>query len=179
MTRWRDLSPKVRAVSIHESGHAVTGELLGWRVRSIEVHADGNGVCWFAGAAPNPWAEVATTVAAHGAELHFRGRVRNRGSVSDRVDVVELLVRAGLDEDDAPFAGAALERQVWPLWELDSVREAVVRVSRELARMRRLTRRMFIALAEPALTDETRRAVRRFCRRTVAGIIEGYLEVEV
>lgn len=153
------------------------GELLGWRVRSIEVHPDGSGVCWFAGAAPAPWAEIATTVAAHAAELHFRGRVWNRGSVSDREDVVGLLVRAGLDENDAPFVGAALEQQVWPLWELDSVREAVVRVSRELARMRHLSRNSFLALARPALVDhETRRAVRRFCRRTVLEIVEGHLE---
>ncbi|MBA4189799.1 MAG: hypothetical protein C0467_17595 [Planctomycetaceae bacterium] len=172
MLKWRELPPAVRAVSLHESGHATTAELLGWKVRSLELHADGGGVCWLSGAPPAPWVDLVVSAAGHAAEMHYRGRVRGGGSWTDRAEAAAVVEQTGVEAWECPEAVLELEERLWPVLELDSVRQAIVRVSRELARMRCLTRRMFVALAEPALNDETRREVRRFCRRTVLEVVE-------
>ncbi|MBM3982670.1 MAG: hypothetical protein FJ304_20845 [Planctomycetes bacterium] len=174
--RWRDLPPDVRAVAVHEAGHGVMGELLGWRVRFLRLD-DAGGLCRLTDAPPAPWVDLVVSAAGHAAERSLRGRVRGGVSWTDRAEAAAVVEMAGVEAWNCPEAVWDVEERLWPAFEGESVRQAVRWVVRELARVGYLSRNSFLALARPALVDhETRRAVRLFCRRMAVEVLERHLE---
>ncbi len=104
---WHDLPRAWRRIAVHEAGHAVIGEMCGYRVAEISL-ADGVGgmVRFLRDAAP--WAMIAAGCAGHAAEAVLSGRGLKSASLSDRRTVAELFDDAGGDI----FAGESVEAQL-------------------------------------------------------------------
>lgn len=170
--RWRDLDVEDRAVAIHEAGHGVVGELLGWRVRCLHVSDDAGGLCQFVGQPASPAVDVIVSAAGHAAEKHWFGRIVGPAiSDEDREFAGDAFETVGVEPWLAMLAVRELEEQIWPIFADDAVSEAVEAVARSLAREGYLSRRSFLRLAGPALDRSTRRLVRRFTRRVAVDVL--------
>lgn len=163
--RWSEQSRLTRAIALHEAGHGVLGEALGWRVQYLSMDRREGGLCQFRSLAPSLWVDTVVSAAGHAAERNYFGRVIGSGSAPDRECAYDALEVAGLDLADSIGAAEEIEAGLWPVFTAEAVERAVLDVARALADDRCLTRREFLALAEPALRRSTRQHVRRFCRR--------------
>jgi hypothetical protein len=173
------LPKEYQALAFHEGGgHAVVGELLGWRVANAWIRPErGDGLVTFLDDPPSAETDLLTSLGGHAAEMvAWDGSIPNP-SFDDRRDAVAALRKlgafaAGLAEVKAVEQGLSL--LLWP----GPIQAAVRGAARVLAARGRMTRGEVLK-ALGSVDHRTRRLWRRRCRELVDRVVVDSLILEV
>ena len=176
MNDWNRLPYDLRAVSVHEAGHAVVAVLLGHRVKRLWLcDRTFSGRVTYRHQTPAGWSRAVRAAAGHAAERLVFGYVRN--PASDFVNVCR-----GLRAVDRAAVGV-LEEQVADLEErlgdvLDKmeVRGLILRVAKTLAQRGEMTEADLTRVGGLALQDTLlRHCFREACQRLVNRFLDEWI----